>query len=148
MDWNPEEAISYYKTLGAPKDQTALIGLLKEIQREYRGSIPLFMLGTIAEAYSIKESFLLALIKRIPSLRLGNMHTLELCCGRNCGKHTALAEYAEKLYAASEKKFALKFVPCMRMCAKGPNIRWDGTLYHKADEALLQKLLKEAGIDF
>jgi hypothetical protein len=29
----------------------------------------------------------------------------------------------------------------MRLCGKGPNLRWDGTLHHKADEALLRKLL-------
>ena len=38
MNWNLEEAISYYRSMGAPSDQNALIGLLKEIQRE-RGSI-------------------------------------------------------------------------------------------------------------
>ena len=148
MSWNLEEAISYYKTQGAPADQSALIGLLKEIQQENQGTIPLFVLGTIAENYSIKVSLLQALIKRIPSLRLGNTHTLELCSGRNCGKHTELADHAENLHAASGKKFTLKFVPCMRMCAKGPNIKWDGKLYHNADKALLQKLLKEAAIDF
>ena len=148
MAWNLEEAISYYQTQGAPKDQTALIGLLKEIQQENQGSIPLFVLSPIAESYNIKVTFLQALIKRIPSLRLGNTHTLELCSGRNCGKHTDLAAYAEKLHAASGQKFTLKFVPCMRMCAKGPNIRWDGAVHHKASKELLQNLLKDAGIDF
>lgn len=148
MSWSLEEAISYYRMQGAPKDQPALISLLKEVQAESQGSIPIFALGVIAENYSLKVSFLQALVKRIPSLRLGNMHTLELCSGRNCGKHTQLAEYAEKLQTASKPKFTLKFVPCMRMCGKGPNIRWDGTVYHNANEELLQKLLKEAGIVF
>ncbi len=148
MSWHLEEAISYYQKQGAPKDQMALTGLLREIQQENGGSIPEYMLKQIAGAYQIRESFLLAIIKRIPSLRLGSSHLLELCAGPNCGKHTALAERAEKLHIASGKAFTLKFGPCMRMCGKGPNIRWDGTLYHKADEALLQKLLKDAGIDF
>ena len=38
MSWNLEEAISYYKTQGAPADQSALIGLLKEIQQENQGT--------------------------------------------------------------------------------------------------------------
>lgn len=147
MGWNLEEAISYYKKQGAPRDQIALTGLLREIQQEY-GGIPEYLLKQIAAAYEIKESFLLAIIRRIPSLRLGDSHLLELCAGPNCGKHAALAASAEKLHAASGKKFALKFTPCMRMCGKGPNIKWDGTIYHKADEALLRKLLKDAGIDF
>lgn len=148
MGWNLEEAISYYRKQGAPRDQTALTGLLREIQQENGGSIPEYLLKQIAGAYEIKESFLLAIIKRIPSLRLGDSHSLELCAGPNCGKHTALAAYAEKLHIASGKAFSLKFGPCMRMCGKGPNLRWDGRVYHKADEHLLQKLLNEAGIDF
>ena len=31
----------------------------------------------------------------------------------------------------------------MRMCGKGPNLKWDGTLYHHADEALIQKLINK-----
>ena len=148
MNWNIEEAITYYQKQGAPKDQTAMVSLLREIQQEHNGRIPVSVLNIIASSYKIKESYLLALIKRIPSLRLGETHTLELCAGPNCGKHTALAAYAEKLLSASGNAFSLKFSPCMRMCGKGPNIKWDGVIHHKANEALLQKLLKDAGIVF
>ena len=103
MAWNIEEALSYYEKLGAPKDQSALISLLREIQTENSGSIPTFLLARIADVYHIKESFLLAVIKRIPSLRLGNRHCLELCAGPNCGKHTDLAAYAEKIHSLSGK---------------------------------------------
>ena len=148
MDWNLEEAISYYKALGAPGDQSALISLLREIQQNHCGGIPEFTLVQAAQAYNIKETFLKAIIKRIPSLRLESTHCLEVCAGPNCGKHTTLAAYAEKLHTATGKKFILNYMPCMRMCGKGPNIKWDGTLYHKADEALLEKLLTNAKIDF
>nr|MBQ8244014.1 NAD(P)H-dependent oxidoreductase subunit E [Oscillospiraceae bacterium] len=142
MTWNIDEAIAHYKKQGAPGDQSALISLLREMQQESGGSIPPYMLKTAASAYGIKESFLLALIRRIPSLRLGNTHCLELCSGPNCGKHTTLAACAEKLTAGSS--ITLKFVPCMRMCGKGPNVKWDGTLYHQASEELLRKLIKES----
>lgn len=137
MAWNLEEAVSYYKTQGAPQDQNALIALLREIQQE-NGGIPRETLGRIAEYYQVKDSFLLAVIRRIPSLRVSDVHCLEMCAGPNCGKHAALAAFAEQLQ--KEKRFALKFVPCMRMCGKGPNIRWDGRLYHRADENLLRNL--------
>ena len=142
MSWSLYEAISYYKTQGAPGDQTALVSLLREIQAENSGGIPKYTLSSIAEAYRIKESFLLAIIKRIPSLRLKDTHCLELCAGPNCGKHTALAACAEAL-RASGSNFTLKYVPCMRMCGKGPNLRWDGVLYHKANEELIRKLITE-----
>ncbi len=148
MIWNFEEAITYYQKQGAPKDQTAVIGLLKEIQQENGGSIPEFYLAQIAQQYEIKETFLRAVVSRIPSLRLKNMHILEMCAGPNCGKHSDLAALAEKLRTASKNQFALKFTPCQRMCGKGPNIKWDGKLYHKTDEILLKTLLKDAGIEF
>ena len=138
--WTLQEAISYYQNQGAPGDQNALISLLKEIQRENNG-IAQYMLAEIASAYGIKTGVLQALIRRIPSLRVSDVHCLEICAGLNCGKHTALAAYAEKLQ--QEKGLALKFVPCMRLCGKGPNIRWDGKLYHKADKALLKKLIEQ-----
>ena len=140
MEWNLTEAIAYYKSLGAPGDQQALIGLLREINQEYNG-IPAGSITQIADAYAIKEGILLALIKRIPSLRLAQGHLLELCAGPNCSKCTALAACAEKL--AAEGKCVLKYVPCMRLCGKGPNIRWDGKLFHKADEKLLRELAEK-----
>ncbi len=142
MAWNLNEAISYYGKQGAPRDQNALVGLLREIQQENNGSIPLYVLKDIADSYAVKENFLLAVIKRIPSLRLSNTHILEMCAGPNCGKHTKLAEYAEKLQKEAGS-FKLKFTPCMRMCGKGPNIRWDGTLYHQADTELIKHLINE-----
>ena len=137
MEWNLNEAIAYYKSLGAPGDQQALIGLLREVNTENNG-IPAACISAIAEAYAVKEGILLALIKRIPSLRLAQGHLLELCAGPNCSKCTALAAAAEKL--AAQGKCKLTYVGCMRLCGKGPNIRWDGKLYHKADEKLLTEL--------
>ena len=131
-----EELIAYYKRMGAPGDQSALVSLLKEVQETY-GGIPAYTIAQIAEGLGVKESFLLAIIRRIPSLRLSDTHCLEICAGPNCGKHTALVAFAEKHYA---KKFEIKYVPCMRLCGKGPNIKFDGKLYHKADENLLRRL--------
>ena len=140
MPWNLEEAILYYKQQGAPGDQSALISLLREAQQENGGRIPKGIPTVIAQAYGVKESFLLAIIKRIPSLRLEDSHCLELCTGPNCGKHAALAALAEEACAG---KFTLKYVPCMRLCGKGPNLRWDGKLYQHADAALLRSLIAD-----
>ena len=140
MNWNIHESIAYHRRQGAPGDQSALISLLREVQQENGGSIPAYAVSLIAEAYSVKESYLRALIKRIPSLREADIHCLELCAGPNCGKHTALAALAEALQKAAPGKFTLKYVPCMRHCGKGPNIKWDGKLYHRADETLLKSL--------
>jgi len=142
MAWNPDEAIAYFKAQGAPRDQNALVNLLKEVQSEHGGEIPKGMLPSIAQGLQTKESLLLALIKRIPSLRLANTHLLEVCAGPNCGKSAKLAAFAESL---ESKTVTVKFVPCMRSCAKGPNVKWDGTLYHQATEDLLRRLTAAPG---
>ena len=141
MNWKLEDAIAYYKKQGAPGDQSAVIALLREVQQEHGGSIPKYVLTLIARELGTRESLLGAIIKRIPSLRLADTHLLELCTGPNCGRHTAIADLAESICRG--KGVTIKYVPCMRMCAKGPNIRFDGTLYHKTDEALLRSLLKD-----
>ena len=139
MNWSLEEAITYYQDIG--KDQNTIINLLKEIQQENTNSIPLYVIPCIANAFGIKESFLLALIRRIPSLHLGDTHVLELCAGPNCGKHKDLADFALKL---ESKTVTVKFSPCMRLCGKGPNIKWDGKLYHQATPALLRQLIDDS----
>lgn len=136
MQIDVEELLQYYKGLGAPRDQTALVSMLGQIQRS-EGGIPAHIIGVLAQGLQVKESFLLAVIKRMPSLRLQDTHCLEICAGPNCSKAAALARYAQTLQTDS---LQVKFVPCMRMCGKGPNIRYDGKLYHKADEALLKSL--------
>lgn len=143
MSWNLEEALGYYKKQGAPADQSALISLLREIQQEHGGSIPGGLLSAIAEEYTVKETYLQAIIKRIPSLRLADSHCLELCGGPNCSKRARLAEFVEKTYGKNPKNFTVKYVPCMRMCGKGPNLKWDGKLYNGADEALVRKLVEK-----
>ena len=142
MAWDLTETIDWYKKQGAPRDQSAVMSLLREVQRECGGSIPQYALTAMAEGCGVKEGYFLALIKRIPSLRLGAGHSLELCGGPNCGKRTELAALAETL-AKENPNITLKFVPCMRLCGKGPNLRWDGKLYHKADEKLLRELIRK-----
>ena len=139
--WNLEEAVEYYKKQGAPADQSALVSLLREVQQENGGSIPLSTLPQIAEGLGSKESYLMAVIKRIPSLRLSDTHELVLCAGPNCSKRAALAAFVEKTYGRNPKKFTIKYGPCMRLCGKGPNIKWDGKIYHGADEALIRSLI-------
>lgn len=142
MSWNLEEAIAYYRAQGAPADQSALVNFMKELQQKNEGGIPLWVIPQVAEGYGIKESFLLALIKRIPSLRLADTHCLVLCGGPNCSKQGKLAEFVEKTYGSTPEKFELKYSGCMRMCGKGPNIKWDGKLYHQADENLIRHLVE------
>ena len=137
MSWELTEAIDYYRSQGAPGDQNALRNLLSEVQAESGGAIPGYLLAQIAAALGTKESFLTAIIRRIPSLRLKDCHVLEICAGPNCSRRGQLAAFAEKYRGRVE----VRLVPCMRQCGKGPNLRFDGKLYNGADEKLLAALL-------
>ena len=139
--WNMEEALKWYKKMGAPSDQSALLELLREVQRENGGAIPKGVVPALAVGLSVKESYLAAVIRRFPSLRISDVHTLELCAGPNCGKAVALAADAEKLCA--QRNVKLSYIGGMRMCGKGPNMKLDGKLYHKADPEMLKRLLEE-----
>lgn len=141
MDWNLEETVAWYRRQGAPGDQNAVIQLLREIQQQC-GGISQAQLTQIAESYGVKEGFLLAFIRRIPGLRLSETHVLELCAGPNCPKRAPLAEFVEKTYGKQPAGFTVKLVPCMRMCGKGPNLRWDGKVYNQADEKLIRSLVE------
>ena len=144
MNWNLEEALAYYQKQGAPGDQTALTALFREIQDEHGGVIPTNLLLTVAKVYNTKESFLLAIIKRIPSLKLQNQKPcLELCAGPNCPKRADLAGFVEKTYGKAPERFTVKYVGCMRMCGKGPNLRWNGKVYNQADEKLIRTLVEK-----
>ncbi len=140
MSWDLKEATAYYVSQGAPRDQGALVSLLQEIQRESGGAIPPHLVKEAAEGLGVRESLLLALIRRVPRLRLADSHLLEICAGPNCGKCRSLAALGEKLQSS---KIQVRFVPCMRMCGKGPNIRFDGTVYRQADEALIRRLTEK-----
>ena len=141
MNFDLKEAIDYYRRQGAPGDQNALRNLLAEVQEAHDGAIPGFLLPTIAEGLGTKESFLAALIRRIPSLRLKDQHLLEICAGPNCSRKGDLARIAEQYRGRVE----VRLVPCMRQCGKGPNLRFDGRLYNGADAKLLELLMAEIG---
>ena len=141
MHWDLNEAIDYYRRQGAPGDQNALKNLLAEVQAEQGGAIPQYVLPTIAEKLGVKESFLAAIIRRIPSLRMADRHLLEVCGGPNCSRKGDLARLAEQYRGRVE----VKLVPCMRQCGKGPNLRFDGKLYNGANAELLARLLEEIG---
>ena len=84
MHWDLNEAIDYYRRQGAPGDQNALKNLLAEVQAEQGGAIPQYVLPVIAEKLGVKETFLAAIIRRIPSLRMADRHLLEICGGPYC----------------------------------------------------------------
>ena len=143
MTFDIFEAINYYRNLGAPGDQTALINLLKEVQAECNDHISLTQVNLIARELEIKSTFLLGIIKRFPSLHLENTHDLLICNGMNCAKKTNFANFIEKTYGKNLGKINLKYVNCMRQCLDGPNFIFDGEAVHHASIKDLETIINQ-----
>ena len=140
------ELTDYYRQQGAPSDQQMLIALLREAQEAEGGVLSQSTLHAIAEAYALKDAVLMALIRRIPALRCEDVpHKLEVC--GTCRAGAAIRDFIETEYqvksggVCKEAGFSYRITTCMKNCKNGPSIRWDGTLYSRADKALIEKLV-------
>lgn len=152
INWSLKEAIEYYKNLDAPNNQQILIEFLREVQEHNSGMLNEDILFKISDMMQIKYSFLTALIKRYPSLRLADApHTLEICSGKNClaKNNIALMRFIMSEYNVSsgeisvKGKFKYKIVNCLKHCGKGPNIKWDGQIYHDMTIDKLKKIIEK-----
>lgn len=154
-NWELQEAISYYRTQGAPAAQEALVALLREVQSENGGVLPDAALSEIAAAYGLRETFLSAIVRRYPSLRPQQApHRLELCGGANCTRQSsaALRSAVEAAYGvknggiSAAGGFSFRVTGCMKNCGKGPSLKWDGRLFAKATPELLHRLVSGASV--
>ena len=147
MNWNfdLEEALARCRYLGGPANQQALLTLLRRTQmpavlieagfinNEEDNALFDEQLEEIAGALGVKCSFLAAIVRRYPSLRLaGAAHRLELCGGPNCSK-AGLTQFVEKTYdvrpggVSTQGNFSYHISGCQRSCRNGPCASWDGT---------------------
>ncbi|MBR4039607.1 MAG: NAD(P)H-dependent oxidoreductase subunit E [Clostridia bacterium] len=141
------EMIEYYRRQGAPQDQQMIIALLREVQEAEGGVLAGYVIEAIAQAYGVKSAMLQAIIRRIPTLCCEDApHRLEVC--GTCKGGAKLRDYIERTYGVKsggvsrEAGFVYRVTPCMKNCKNGPSVRWDGTLYAGADEALILRLVK------
>ena len=139
------EIIAYYQGQGAPQDQQMLIALLREAQDEMGGVLSQAVIEDIAQAMGMKSTMLLALIRRVPSLRMENAaHRLEVC--GTCRAGAKLRDEIEHTYgvksgAACGAGFSYHVTHCMKNCKNGPSIKWDGVLHSQADMRLVRALV-------
>lgn len=140
------EIIEYYRGQGAPQDQQMVIALLREAQEACGGVLTADVMEAIAQAYGVKQTFLLAFVRRVPALRFeAAPHRLEIC--GTCRAGAKLRDFIERTYGVKSglvngnAGFSYHVVPCMKNCKNGPSVRWDGTLHSHADEALIRQLI-------
>ena len=141
-----QELIEYYREQGAPGDQQMVIALLREMQQEDGGVLSADAIRKVAGAYAMKETMLMALIRRVPGLLCEDApHRLEIC--GTCKAGVKLRDFVERTYgvksgAVSKAGFAYRVTPCMKNCKNGPSIRWDSVLHSRADETLIRSLIE------
>ena len=140
------EIIEHYRDQGAPQDQQMLIALMREAQEETGGVLSQAVIEEIAAALGMKQTLLLALIRRVPSLRMENAaHRLEVC--GTCRAGAALRAAIERTYGVKSGAcceaagFSYHVTPCMKNCKNGPSVKWDGMLYSRADMNLVRALI-------
>lgn len=143
-----KEIIKHYSERGAAQDQNELIQLLREVQELYEGVIPHKAVNKIADKLELKMSFIEAIIKRYPSIKIeGASHTLSVCGGKNCSKRGTLATFVEEEYAVkpdgvAAAGFRFKVGGCMKHCGKGPCAKWDGEVYTEMTPKKLRALIE------
>ena len=126
-----------YRLRGAPEDQQLLIALLRDAQTALGGALTHTAVNQIARAYGVPPSMIMALIRRIPSLRLEDMlHRLEIC--QRCGAKLASKLDKQRLAARGVE---VRMVPCMKNCKNGPSLKWDGELIPRAQVQQLADML-------
>lgn len=139
------ELADYYRMQGAPGDQQMLIALLKEAQEADGGVLNMRTIMEISQIYNIKETVLMALIRRVSTLRCEVVpHTLEMCATCKC--NGAIRSYVEDELGIKSGEickthgFQFRTVGCMKNCKNGPSIKWDGVLYSNTTVELLKGL--------
>lgn len=143
-DW--KDSIDYYRAQGAPQDQQMLIAMVREVQQECGGVLTAQALSDIAQAIGWKESTLCALIRRVPSIRMADApNRLEIC--GTCRKGAALRAYIEDKWGVKSGQscpaggFTYQVTGCMKNCAKGPSVKWNGELHPQATAEEMDRLI-------
>lgn len=135
---------------GRTPDQTELVTIFRQIQTDCGGTIPDTIPTQLAKRLNMKESYLRAILKRYPSLRLADTpNRLEVCGGPNCSKkgNQALLAHLFQRWgavpggASKEGKFSLSICPCQKRCGEGPCVRFNGTLYPRCTPEALDRLI-------
>lgn len=128
-----------------------LLSMLREIQ-EAEGYISVEMQTAISDQFSIKPSYLSAVIKRYPSLKeQPSKYDIKVCMDCRCQSKESgetIKEFEQQLKVAKGQStpdgmFSLNTCPCLRICQKGPNVLINGELYSHVTGNKISGLIRE-----
>ena len=145
------EIFEYYCKPGKRLGQDDLVEMLREIQEICGGVITAEALQSVCQKLSVKENYINTVIKFVPDIKTEKvLHRLSICGGVNCKSNnsSALNDYIKKTYqvtpggVCSKYGFSYEVCGCLKHCAHGPNIKWDGKVYSKVTPEILDKLIR------
>lgn len=151
MNETLKEIIDYYKNHMDAGSSEDLLSMLREIQ-EVEGYIPVEVQTAISAYFSIKPSYLTAVMKRYPSLKeQPSKYDVKVCTGSRCQTNASaetIKEFERQLriskgQASPDSMFSLNSCPCMHLCQKGPNVMINGEIFHHVDKNQVSGLIKK-----
>ena len=109
-------------------------------------------MSRVCKELGVKDSYINTVIKFTSDIKTEKVaHRLSICKGENCKSKgsSELHDHIIKKYKVNPGKVSEKYgfsydvCGCMKQCAKGPNIRWDGKIYSKVTTKMLDSLITE-----
>lgn len=146
-----KEIIEYYETHMEPGSSEDLLSMLREIQ-ESAGCISVEIQAVLSDRFSIKPSYLSAVMKRYPSLKQQpSKYDIKVCMDSRCQSNSsgetmkALEHHLniKKGQSTKDGMFSLNTCLCLHQCQKGPNVLVNGELFSGVDSARVPHLLDQ-----
>jgi NADH-quinone oxidoreductase subunit E len=132
-------------------DQSALIAMLQDIQRE-EGYLPRKTLTQLSEQLDVPLSrlYALATFYRAFSLKPTGRHKIGVCLGTAChvrGGQALLDRLERDLgvragQTTTNRRFTVDTVRCLGCCSIGPVVRVDNQMYGRVRQDKLGKILE------
>lgn len=150
-DSDLQEIFDFYCEYGKRLSQEELVAMLREIQEVCGGVITSSALCEVCNKLEVKESYINTVIKFVPDIKTEKVvHRLSICGGVNCSSNNSgqLHDHIKKKYnvtpggVCEKYGFSYEICGCLKHCAHGPNIKWDGKIYSKVTTDMLDNLIK------
>ena len=150
-DEDLKEIFDYYCKYSNRLSQEELVAMLREIQEVCGGVITAEALQRVCDKLGVKDSYISTVIKFVPDIKTEKvLHRLSICGGVNCKSNNSgeLNDYIRKNYNVApggicEKYgFSYDVCGCLKHCAHGPNIKWDGKVFSKVTPDILDDIIR------
>lgn len=146
-----QEIITYYEQDCDMPNTEKLLPMLREIQ-EAEGYINESVKQIISSRFSLKPTYINAVIKRYPSLKeQPYQYEIRICTDGRCASKAALSVLqkfesilnVQKGQVTKDNLFFLNTCQCMHNCAKGPNVMVNDRIYSQVTADMVSQIIRD-----